>query len=1004
MLFKFTIKNCVSAISVAQTWRCPTLHRILRPQRLRGWVGVISLLTLTSVLQAEATAANLNLVDRPLLLANLPPYEIALSEAETAQTTAPLPPTELEPSSATDDAEIAAPDTYDQISEDAHQPQTNPISAIWLWLLLPLLLMLLVLRWVARQFLGGAANHATTHNPELEQTHLPTPPDGSHPLTVADNSLGIPQSTPAPEAEPLAQRPRSIPEVDSETAQPVDVAAIHSAVDMSDPKSGFLTALGQQIRPETATLREHYLAFATLVRDHLLQLNTPETDLPQTHSRIVGEIATEYHLDFQLRNSLLNLDYYTEACQILQQSGLNPEDMFEQDREFALASGNLGVLMTSYLDSLSTLAIPAIGYGIRYAINHAQGIQNGWQTEIANERYDSPWEMQRPAYGVEVGFGGQVQTDPDGQEHIRWIPAEVVYGQCYDTPIVGHRTRTVSLLRLWSASDSHINKVLSPANEFQGELRLKQQFFLMSCALQNVVRLHTQAGHAIEMLPDRFALQLNDTDTALAVTELMRLLLDEQELGWEMAWEIASHTLTYTNHSVIPETLDRQWSIEMFGRLLPRHLEIVYEINARFLAEVRSTYPGDEGRVRRMSLIDDAQQSVRLIQLASLSHAINGVSRLHSMILRGIVLPDFYDMYPQKFKNQTNGISPRRWLQNINPSLADLISSTIGTQWLSNLEHLRHLEPYAEDPTFRQQWRTVKQTAKQTLATYIAQQTGTPVDPASLFTVQVASIHEHNRQHLRLLQILALYSRIKANPAIEIQPHTLIFAGKAAPDYALAQLIIKLIHAVASLVNHDSDVAGLLKVVFLPDFPNQGTRYIYPAIDLVECLSLPGTAAGDITTLIACMNGAVMLGSPDGLNLEIEQAVGSEQCFRFGLDLQEGLNLKLKGYNSWSYYNANPDLKTALDWLTTEALTGGDLNLFQPLFHQLMEHDQYLLLADFQAYLDCQEQVSLAFQDSDQWTRLSILNTARMGYFSSDRAIRDYGHAIWNIPLKESKQ
>ncbi|GAB4366400.1 MAG: hypothetical protein Kow00121_03740 [Elainellaceae cyanobacterium] len=903
-------------------------------------------------------------------------------------------------------------------TDTANATDTDRRLSLW-WLLLPLLLVALLLRWLAQRFFSTRL----TRQPAASSTSKVSTSEATTPAAKAETTGALEDRS---IAEPLAQPPEATPIVplsdvstapdvaptEPETVANLAVADETVAETMPDAevaafKQTFLNMLRQRGQaPDTASSLDCYLVLATLMRDRLLQLNTPEIYLRQPNARIVGEIAAEYMPGPHLENNLLNLEIYAPVCQALTELGLNPRAIFDQEEEPGLGRGSLGQVMVCYLDSLSTQAIPAIGYGIRYELGiFDQEIQDGWQVEVADEwlRYGNPWEIQRPEGTVEVKFGGYTQAymDEIGHYRVRWIPDQVVQGHLYDTPIIGYRTNTVSLLRLWQAeTSSNLCKVLYPVDvELQGkELRLKQQFFLVSCALQDAIRLHLQTGGAIATLPERFALQLNDTDSTLAIVELMRLLLDEHGISWETAWETSCKTLAYTNHSVMPETLDDQWSLEILKQVLPRHLEIIYEINARFLEEVRSIDPDDQARVQRLSLIDETHQSIRLTHLATLgSHAVNGVSPLHTMLLRGVVIPDFYEQYPEKFSTQTNGVSPRRFLRSINPGLAELITRTIGDRWVTNLEDLHQLEAHANDPSFCQEWRHVKQTVKQDLTDYIYQQTGIEVDPRSLFDVQATLIHEYKRQHLNLLHILTLYNRIKANPDLDILPRTFIFAGKAAPDYLTAKLIIKLIHSVAAVVNSDSDVRGRLKVVFLKDFTIKSGRYIYPAIDLVESISTAGTEACDTGNMIACMNGAVLIGSPDGSNLEIQAAVGAENCFIFGLDIQAGLNLKLQGYHSWTYYNANSELKAALDLLTSGTLANGDTELFKPLFSLLMEYDQYLLLADYQSYLNHQEQISQAFQNPDRWTHASILNTTRIGKFSSDRAIQEYSQTIWQI-------
>lgn len=689
--------------------------------------------------------------------------------------------------------------------------------------------------------------------------------------------------------------------------------------------------------------------------------------------------------------------------------GLDLQTLFQQEEEPGLGEGGLGRLMVCALDALATAKVPAIGYGLRYEYGiFDQEIQDGWQVEVTDTwlRNGNPWEVERPEKAVQVPLGGTTEAylDEQSQYRVRWVPAETIRGIPYDTPIPGYRTGTVNWMRLWRAdTPDQLCKVLYPVDiEQQGkELRLKQQFFLVSCALQDALRLHEQTGSTPETLAERVALQLNDTDPTLAVAELMRLLVDEQGLTWETAWAITQQTLAYTNHSLMPETLDDRWSVAVFGQFLPRHLEIIYEINYRFLETVKTRYPGDEARLNRMSLIDErGERFVRLTHLACVGcHAVNGVSKLHTELLKQTIFRDFYELTPDQFSNQTNGITPRRFLLQANPSLAALITRQIGEGWITHLEALRGLESAAEDATFRRDWRQIKLAAKRRLAAHILQQTGIEVDPNSLFDVQAMLIHEYKRQHLNLLHILTLYHRIKTRPGYDVTPRTFIFAGKAAPDYFTAKLMIKLIHAVANLVNFDPVVRNRLKVVFLKDLNMKSAQPLYPAADLTEHLSLAGTEAADTGNLIFCLNGALLLGTPDGTNLEIFDAVGPDHSFPFGLPVERVEELRRQGYHPLEQYHANPELKAVLDLLTSGRLSGGDPERFRPIVNLLLYSDQYLLLADYADYITCQEQVSRAYRDAETWTRHSILTTARLGSFSADQMVRNYSRDIWHSPV-----
>ncbi len=771
-------------------------------------------------------------------------------------------------------------------------------------------------------------------------------------------------------------------------------------------KQALVEAMAQQGKtPETAALLDCYSALSTLLCQQMLSLNSPETAPSQ--QKIVGEIAAEYLPGPHLENGLINLGQLEVARSAVQELGFDWQALLDQEEEPGLGKGGLGRLMVCYLDSLATLKIPAIGYGLRYEYGiFDQEIREGWQVEVVDSwlRHGNPWEVERPELAVTVGFGGSSSAylDEQGRYRLRWLPAEQVQGIPYDSPIPGYQTHTVSLMRLWRAEDSDLGKVLYPVDiELKGKaLRLKQQFFLVSCALQDALRLHLKTGGTAETLPDRFALQLNDPDPSLAVVELMRLLVDEQALCWETAWAVTQQTLAYSNHSLMPETLDDLWSVSLFEQLLPRHLEIIYEINTRLLETVQAEYPNDPTKLSRMSLIDErGERHLRLNFLACMgSHAVNGVSPLHTDLLKS-TFRDFYELAPEKFSCQTNGITPRRFLRQTNPALSALISSKLGDGWITDLSQLSGLEAYASDPRFCTEWLRIKQAAKQRLAADILRQTGIELNPNSLFDLQAMVIHEYKRQHLNLLHILTLYQRLKANPSLDFLPRSFIFAGKAAPDYFTAKLIIRLIHAVADLVNPDPDLRGRLKVVFLPDFNIKNAQLLYPAADLSQHLSLAGTEAADTGNLIAALNGALILGTADGTNLAIQQAVGAENYFGFGLTLAEAQRLRAEGYNPMRQYDLNPELRSALELLTSDQLSGNDPELFRPLVNLLLYYDQYLLLADYADYIATQEQVSQAYRDAERWTRMSILSTARLGFCSSDRAVQGYCQQIWQIPI-----
>jgi starch phosphorylase len=786
--------------------------------------------------------------------------------------------------------------------------------------------------------------------------------------------------------------------------------------------------------PAIATKNDYYNALAYTVRDRLFQrwLATAET-YSQQAARTVCYLSAEFLMGPHLGNNLINLGIYDQVKQAIEEMGLNLEELLEQEEEPGLGNGGLGRLAACYLDSMATLEVPAMGYGIRYEFGiFDQRIQDGWQVEITDKwlRYGNPWEVIRPEWEVEVKLGGHTEsyTDEQGQYRVRWVPFQVVKGIPYDTPISGYKVNTCNTLRLWSAQapesfdfdafnagdyigavqqkmmSENLSKVLYPNDNIsQGkQLRLAQQIFFVSCSLQDMIRILLRQGLPLERFHEKFTIQLNDTHPSIAVAELMRLLLDEHYLDWEQAWHITTHAFAYTNHTLLPEALER-WPLRLFGELLPRHLEIVFEINRRFLNDVRLKYPDDVDRLRRLSLIDESgERYVRMANLACVgSFAINGVAALHTELLKRDVLRDFYELYPEKFNNKTNGVTPRRFMVLSNPRLTQLITRHIGDSWIKNLDELHKLEPLADDPAFRQEFRQIKHAIKQDLAGYIKSKTNIEVDPNSLFDIQSKRIHEYKRQHLNALHIVTLYNRIKANPDIDITPRTFLFGGKAAPGYYMAKLIIKLVNSIGDVVNRDPDVRDRLKVVWLEDYNVKFAQRVYPAADLSEQISTAGKEASGTGNMKFAMNGALTIGTLDGANVEIRQEVGAENFFLFGLTTEEVYAKKAAGYHPMEYYHSNPELKRVIDRIASGFFCGGDCDLFKPIVDNLLYDDPYLLLADYQSYIDCQDQVSQAYRDSENWTRMAILNVARMGKFSSDRSIRDYCQDVWHVESVE---
>jgi glycogen phosphorylase len=782
--------------------------------------------------------------------------------------------------------------------------------------------------------------------------------------------------------------------------------------------------------PAIATLNDYYLALAYVVRDRLLQrwVSTAAT-YTLKGSRTVAYLSAEFLMGPHLANNLMNLGICHETREAMKEIGLDLDRLLAQEVEPGLGNGGLGRLAACYLDSMATLEIPTLGYGIRYefGIFH-QELRDGWQIELTDKwlRQGNPWEIARPEWKVRVRLGGHTEifTDEQGRPRVRWHPERIVMGVPYDTPIPGYRCNTANTLRLWSAeapesldfaafndgdyyraveskiTSENLTKVLYPNDEpAQGKrLRLEQQYFFVSCALQDMIHILFRQRLPLEEFHRKFAIQLNDTHPAIAVAELMRLLVDEHGMEWAPAWEMTESALAYTNHTLLPEALEC-WPLPLFAQLLPRHLEIIYEINARFLKTVYAWAQGDSAVMARMSIIDErGERAVRMANLACVgSHAINGVAELHTQLLRTSVLKDFHALAPKKFSNKTNGVTPRRWIVLSNPRLAALLDETLGKDWARNLDLLRGLEPLAEDADFRARWRDIKHYNKLRLSDHLRRVCATAVDPASLFDVQVKRIHEYKRQHLNVLHIIALYNHIRQNPSADITPRTFLFAGKAAPGYRLAKLIIRLVNGVANVVNHDPLVRGRLRVIFLPNFNVSNGQRIYPAADLSEQISTAGKEASGTGNMKFSMNGALTIGTLDGANIEIRDSVGADNFFLFGRTAEEIEELVHAGVSGSAFVKQDPALQEVLRQIGSGMFSDGDDSLFRPLLDTLLNHDPFFVLADFAAYQACQQRVSTLFKDADAWSRMSILNTARMGWFSSDRAVQEYCDDIWKV-------
>ncbi len=781
---------------------------------------------------------------------------------------------------------------------------------------------------------------------------------------------------------------------------------------------------------DNATTLDHYTALAFTIRDRMLsRLVATGENYKRRGAKTVAYLSAEYLLGPHLGNNILNLGLEHNVREAMEQLGLSLDAILEAEAEPGLGNGGLGRLAACYMDSLATLEIPAIGYGIRYEYGiFEQSIRDGWQVEVADAwlRDGNPWELQRQRR-YPVKFGGRVERYQDEEDRVRfrWLPESTVYGIAYDTPILGYGVINVNLLRLWKSEAresfdlrafntgdyygavdemvvaQNLSKVLYPNDEpASGKaLRLRQQYFFVSCSLQDMIRLALSDPGSLDQFPDRFVVQLNDTHPAIAIPELMRLLMDEHLMQWERAWDITRRSFAYTNHTLLPEALET-WPLDLFQSTLPRHLEIIYEINGRFLDDVRVRFIDDPARLARMSLIDegvgDGVRRVRMANLACVgSMAINGVAELHSDLLRRTVLRDFHDMWPDKFSNKTNGVTPRRFMALANPPLAGLIDEIIDGDWLRDLERLKALEPHADNGRFRAGWQRIKRLAKERLAEDIRRVCDVAVDPDTLFDIQVKRIHEYKRQHLNALHIIHLYHRLKQDPSLAITPRTFIFGGKAAPGYRMAKLIIKLLNSVACVINRDPQVNRVLKVVFIPDFNVKTGQRIYPAADLSEQISTAGMEASGTGNMKFTMNGALTIGTLDGANVEIRRAVGEDNFFLFGKTAQQVGETLAAGYHPREIHAQNENLRDVIDLINSGLFSHGDGSLFRPLTEHLLNADPFLVCADFQDYVDCQVRVSLAYQDQARWSRMSILNVARCGRFSSDRAVSEYNAEIW---------
>jgi glycogen phosphorylase len=803
--------------------------------------------------------------------------------------------------------------------------------------------------------------------------------------------------------------------------------------DSASLKESFLYHMEHSLAKDefSATPYDCYKSLALLARDRLAErwIETQQAYY-QADAKRVYYLSLEFLMGRALGNSLINTGLYHDADRALAELGCKMEELRETEWDAGLGNGGLGRLAACFMDSMATLQLPAYGYGIRYEYGiFFQQIIQGYQVETPDNwlRYGNPWEFERPEDLYPVKFYGTVKQycDENGRFRSDWIDTEEIMAMAYDSPVPGYLNNTVNTMRLWSAKSTRdfnlnyfnhgdysmavsekdnseiISKVLYPNdNRFAGkELRLKQEYFFVSATLQDIIRRYRKSHDTFGQFPEKVAIQLNDTHPAIAIPELMRLLVDREGLEWKEAWEITVQTFGYTNHTILSEALEK-WPVPLMERVLPRHLQIIYEINRRFLDDVRKAHPDDQSRISRMSVIEEGpEKHARMANLAIIgSHSVNGVAALHTEILKASVFRDFYEMWPEKFNNKTNGITQRRWLRLCNPMLANLISSRIGDGWITDLDQLKKLAPLADDPAFRKEWRDVKIENKKRLAAYIRDRNKIGVNIDSLFDCHVKRMHEYKRPLLNILHVITLYNRIISGHTDLMVPRTVIFGGKSAPGYFIAKLAIKLINAVADIVNNDPRVDDLLRVVFIRNYCVSNAEKIIPAADLSEQISTAGMEASGTGNMKFALNGALTIGTMDGANVEIREEVGKDNIFIFGLTADQVVKMRYEGYDPAQFYHSNPELRQAVDMIGGGYFSNGQQDLFRPIVDAFLSwNDPYMRLADYESYIACQDRVSAAFCDPEAWTRISILNVAGMGKFSTDRTIREYAEEIWGV-------
>jgi starch phosphorylase len=782
----------------------------------------------------------------------------------------------------------------------------------------------------------------------------------------------------------------------------------------------------------SATPRDWWVATVLSLRDtiHERMIATQAVHNAQNVRRIYY-FSLEYLMGRLFGNNLIATGLYDVARDALASLGQDFDSIRESEVDMGLGNGGLGRLAACFLDSLATLDYPALGYGIYYEFGlFKQGFVNGHQVEHPDNWiiFGDPWEIVRPEYTQEVRLYGRVENvfDDRGNYRPRWVDTKTILGVPHDIPIAGYGTKTVNLLRLWASKATEdfdlaafnsggyveavrekavgetVSKVLYPNDKTENgkELRLVQQYFFVACSLRDILRRHFRTpGNSWDNFSDKVAVQLNDTHPAIAIVELMRILIDEHHVSWDTAWGIVTKTFAYTNHTLLPEALEK-WSVGLFERVLPRHLQLIYDINTRLMQTLETKWPGDNEKKRVCSLIEENHgKGVRMANLAVVgSHTVNGVAALHTALLKKDLFPEFDALYPKKFQNKTNGITPRRWLLKCNPRLSTLINDRIGPGWARNLDELRQLEKFADDRAFQQEFMAIKRANKVDLAATIMAECGVTVSPDALFDVQIKRLHEYKRQHLNLLHIIALYRRLLQNPDLDMVPRVFVFAAKAAPGYDLAKNIIRAINVIGARINSDDRLNGKLKVAFLPNYRVSLAEKIIPAADISEQISTAGKEASGTGNMKLALNGSLTIGTLDGANVEIREEVGDDNIFIFGLTVEQVEELKARGYNPWDYYQRDEELRAVIDWLGSDYFTPGEHGAFAQVHGSLMHGgDPYLVLADFRSYCEAQARIDAAYRDQAKWARMAILNTARMGKFSSDRTIREYANEIWKL-------